>query len=138
MEINTNAILLTIASVFVLAASSALAHEHSVNVCSSVRQNICAHLGFEKPLNSKSEGEFMAHVTIPRNPEIQNFKLDLWMDMGGGHGHGSAPVDIKDLGANRFEISNAWFVMPGTWLVRMDFDFEGSHYRLEIPVLIKD
>ncbi len=67
---------------------------------------------------------------------MQNLKLDLWMNMG-GHGHGSATVDITILEeAKHFEIKNAWFVMKGTWLARIDFDLNDEHYHIEIPVNI--
>lgn len=119
------------------ASALALAHEHSVSVCSATRADVCAHLGFEKPLNSSAEGKFMAHVMTPANQDIQDFKLDLFMDMGGGHGHGSAPVELKALGKNRFAVSNAWFVMQGEWLVRLDFEFDQAHHHIEIPIEIK-
>jgi len=121
-----------------LTAGTSFAHDHSTTVCSPTNKNVCAHLGLDKPLNSKEEGVFMAHVMTPNDTLVQNFKLDLWMDMGSGHGHGSSPVDMNDLGKNKFEISNAWFVMPGNWLVRMDFEFEGTHQHLQIPIVIKD
>lgn len=120
-----------------LTSTLALAHEHSVEVCSTTNKKVCAHLGFEKPLNTKEEGEFIAHVTTPNNALISYFKLDLWMEARNGRGHGSSPVEIKDSGKNIFKISNAWFTMPGTWLVRLEFDFEGRHERLQIPVQIQ-
>jgi hypothetical protein len=119
--------------------STALAddgHQHTPSVCSKDNASVCAHLGLPKTLNSHDEGRFMAHVETPQDAAVSNMKIDLWMDMGGGHGHSSSPVDIKDAGYNHFMVTNAWFVMEGTWLVRMDFDFEGAHYHLEVPVTV--
>lgn len=118
--------------------TQAQAHEHSETVCSSLRKDVCAHLGFEKPLAANVEAEFMAHVVTPGSQPISSFNLDLWMEMGGGHGHGSAPVEIHGGEKNLFKITNAWFVMMGQWMVRMDFDFEGAHHHIEIPVQIKN
>jgi hypothetical protein len=120
--------------------SNSQAHEegvgHTPNYCSVENKNVCAHLKFLNVLNTKDEGKLIAHILTPSNEPIQNFKLDLWMNMG-GHGHGSSPVDIAPLAeANHFSVANAWFVMKGTWLVRIDFDSASEHYHIEIPVSI--
>lgn len=122
----------------------AMAHEgqehsggHTENVCSVDDAQVCAHLRFDSELNSTDEGKFVAHVLVPDNSQVNNFKLDLWMEMG-HHGHGSAPVEILAMDeVNHYAISNAWFVMMGQWLVRVDFDYNGKSYHLEIPVNIK-
>lgn len=110
------------------------AGDHTGEFCTDATEDICAHLHFLADVNSSTEGSFTAHVETPDNKPINNLKIDMWMDMGHGHGHGSAPVEIADAGANHFTVTNAWFVMPGTWLVRIDFDFNGVHQHIEIPV----
>jgi hypothetical protein len=104
-------------------------------VCADAAHLVCAQLQFLSVVNPSTEGRFIVKVTTPGNLLVQDFKLDLWMDMGNGHGHTSAPVDIQALPAvNQFQIGNAWFVMQGTWLVRMDFDVQGQPQHIEIPV----
>lgn len=91
-------------------------------------------MGLPQALNSRDEGRFIAHVETPAEALVTDLKVDLWMDMGGGHGHGSGPVTLKDGGSNHYAVTNAWFVMAGPWLVRLDFIFERRPYHLEIPV----
>lgn len=117
-------------------AQSPKAGDHTAEFCTDDTQNICAHLHFLADVNSSTEGSFIAHIETPDNQAINNLKIDMWMDMGHGHGHGSAPVEIADNGANHFTVTNAWFVMMGPWLVRIDFDFNGAHQHIEIPVYV--
>jgi len=133
-------------SFFILMLSTLLlslptfAHEHSEELCSSLNPAVCAHLGFLTPLNSTSEGEFMVHVTDPT--PVQNLEVELWMEMEGGHGHGSAPVEWKAVGSNRFHVTNVWFVMLGVWQVRVSFDRPSENgmqrHHLSFPVMIKE
>jgi len=124
---------------FAFFASAAFgAHEHTPDVCVEGAVKVCAHLGFEQKLNSSTEGQFKAHVMAANGAEVQNFKLDLWMEMGPGHGHGSSPVDVAPLARNMFKITNAWFVMPGEWQVRLFFTLDGQAYKIVIPVQIEE
>jgi hypothetical protein len=115
----------------VLAAQSPKAGDVSPTVCVEDNSS-CAAIQYSTDINSSAEGVFM--VTINAT-EVSNFKLDLWMQMG-HHGHGSAPVEIKQINPNTFEITNAWFVMPGKWNVRMDYTVQGEAKHLEIPVFV--
>ncbi|MGE5085302.1 MAG: FixH family protein [Bacillota bacterium] len=114
-------------------AAAPKAGENSANICNETA-TICAQLQYLTDINASNEGKFQVVVTTPQQESVQNFKLDLWMQMG-HHGHGSSPVEIAEVGPNQFTISNAWFVMPGQWNVRVDFDFQGEHQHLEIPVI---
>lgn len=115
--------------------SFAQAEEHSANVCASQNQNVCAHLGYHWGLPAtSSEGKFVFHAMTPNQSEISDLKIDLWMDMGNGHGHGSAPVALSKMGINKYVVSNAYFVMTGTWLVRADFKIGNDSFHLEFPV----
>lgn len=107
--------------------------DHTGEFCTDDSQTICAHLHFLADVNTTTEGSFIAHIETPDNQPINNFKIDMWMQMG-SHGHGSAPFEVADNGQNHYTITNAWFVMPGTWTVRIDFDFNGAHQHIEIPV----
>lgn len=123
----------------VLVGSVAFAHEHTPNVCvQGVQQKVCAHLGFEEKMNSSQEGKFKAHFMTAKGTEIQDLKIDLWMDMGPGHGHGSAPVTIAPAGKNMFNVTNAWFVMMGEWQVRMNFTLDGQAEQIIIPIQINE
>ncbi|HWU43478.1 MAG TPA: FixH family protein [Bdellovibrio sp.] len=110
------------------------AGDHTGEFCTDESESICAHLHFLADVNTSTEGSFTAHIETPENKTVDNLKVDLWMDMGHGHGHGGAPLEIADTGANRYKVTNAWFVMAGTWNVRIDFDFNGTHQHIEIPV----
>ncbi len=111
-------------------------HEHSIEVCSTQNQNVCAHLGFiAGPLNSHSEGQFVVHFLTPANSEISNLTVELWMNMG-DHSHGSAPVSITPLRPKIYKITEAYFVMDGEWQVQIRFDLNGAPQSIDIPVLI--
>lgn len=118
---------------FSSSAFAAKAGEVSTNLCNET-STVCAHLQYTTDINASAEGRFLVVLQTPEQQAVQNFKLDLWMQMG-HHGHGSSPVEISDLGHNQFAITNAWFVMPGQWMVRIDFDLQGEHQHLEIPVV---
>ncbi len=113
-------------------------HDHTENVCVQGNVKVCAHLKFLSKIDSSNEGQFMAHILAPGNQEVQNLKIDLWMDMGAGHGHGSAPVDVQSLGKNKFKVTNAWFVMMGQWLVRLNFTIGQDAYEIHIPVNVNE
>ena len=131
-------ILLSLFLVTVGMANQSQAEEHSENVCTSADQTICAHLGYHWGVpTSSTEAKFMFHVMTDLG-DISDLKIKLWMDMGNGHGHGSSPVEIKDLGQNKFLISKAYFVMAGPWLVRAQFTLNGHSYNLDIPVNIEN
>lgn len=129
------AIVAVMAALFVSVGAQAAGHHHTETVCSAQNANVCAHLGMHDLPTSKAEAKLIAHFFTPGNALVSNLKADLWMpDMG----HGSAPVEIKDAGNNHYIISKAQFVMPGAWLVRLDFDFEGAAHHIEIPVTISE
>ncbi|MFZ3230361.1 MAG: hypothetical protein WA160_09160 [Pseudobdellovibrio sp.] len=109
---------------------------HSQTVCAEINSTICAHLNFISSLDTSTEGEFIVHALIPNNIAINNLKVSLWMP---SMGHGSSPVDILPLDeTNYFKISNAWFVMTGDWIVRIEFESNGSVFEINIPVMIEN
>ena len=111
--------------------------DHTPNYCSAVQTNVCAHLGHMTALNTRDEVQFVAHVMTPNDQQISDLKIDLWMDMG-GHGHGSSPVTITQFGPNKYKVSEAYFVMTGTWLVRLTFNFNGQKQQINIPLQVQN
>lgn len=109
--------------------------DHSADVCSRVNPAVCAHVGHMTSFSSSDEVQFKAHVMTPQNQAISGFSLDLWMP---GMGHGSSPVQLKQLGPNLFQVTKAYFVMPGQWVIRMRFEFGGAAHLIEVPVNITD
>lgn len=113
---------------------------HSPNYCSSVLTKSCAHLKFEDYPTTTKEGEFIVHV-LPEHSStiIKEIKVSLWMDMGNGNGHGSAPVEVLETEElNHFFVQNAWFVMKGNWLVRISYLENKIEQKIEIPLTIKE
>ncbi|HPI40037.1 MAG TPA: FixH family protein [Pseudobdellovibrionaceae bacterium] len=111
-------------------------HEHSIEVCSAIDQTVCAHLGYKwGPLNTTSEGQFIVHAMTPNNSELSNLAVELWMEMG-DHGHGSSPVTLTKVRPNIYKVTEAYFVMEGEWLVKINFDLNGVNHTLEIPVQV--
>jgi len=111
---------------------------HTPNVCSPMNATVCAHLKFNSKISTQEEGRFIIHVLTLMNQPVQNLKADIWMEMM-GHSHGSAPLNIMPLAEdNHFEVTNAWFVMPGTWTVRIEFTLSNEDYKIEIPVNVTE
>lgn len=102
--------------------------------CAKNEKPSCIQLTQENPFTSQSEGEFDLQILEPN--EIFDLEVILWMDMGGGHGHGTGPVEIQNLGSNRFHIRNAWFVMKGQWFIKLRFTSADRLQEISIPVAI--
>jgi hypothetical protein len=49
-------------------------------------------------------------------------------------GHGSAPLDVKRIDVNKYQVKNAWFMMSGPWLVRLKFKDSVQSYEIDIPL----
>jgi uncharacterized membrane protein YcfT len=110
-------------------------HTHTENVCSAKNADLCSHLGLHNVLKTTEAGRFIVDIMTPDGSPATNLKVTLWMpDMG----HGSSPVAIKDVGNNHFLVTEAWFVMTGKWLVKLEFDFAGETHQIEIPVDIAE
>lgn len=129
------AILLNLNAVFAYEAGDQTTEpNHSATICSLKQITTCAHLMYLTPIDSSNEGQFIVHVTTVDGSIATELKADLWMQMG-SHGHGSAPLNITTLNEpNHFKVTNAWFVMPGTWLVRLEFKIGTEIHSIEIPV----
>lgn len=110
----------------------------SEEICTVGEVEVCAHLHFSSTPNSLSESSFRLHLKVPEDQSIENLNVDLWMNMEGSMGHGSAPVAIKKVSDNHFQISNAWFVMMGVWQVRINLMVNQQSYLISIPVTIKN
>ena len=131
--------LLTLSLLFSQTAFTSNQADHSENICSEKNASVCAHLKFLSSINTSDEGSFIVHVMTTNDSAISNLKVDLWMDMGSGHGHGSAPVNIATTDeVNHYLITNAWFVMPGTWFVRVSFDYNNEPISLNFPVQVQE
>lgn len=119
----------------VLVTFSAFADDHSANICSVKDQTVCGHIGHMTGMKSDSEAQFVAHLEIPGDIQVTDFTLKLWMpDMG----HGSSPVTLNQLGLNKYQVSQAFFIMTGAWEVRVTFNLEGVSHELHIPVEITE
>jgi hypothetical protein len=113
-------------------------NEHSVEVCSSVDTTVCAHIGHMKDLIPSKLGSFVVHVTGPL--EASNMTVLLWMP---SMGHGSSPVTVTQFDVNKYNITQAAFIMKGEWLVRLAFttgDVANENqlvHQIDIPLEIK-
>lgn len=111
--------------------------DETADFCAPTNPDVCAHIHFlSGALNTTTEGQLLLHVDkTPQDQVIQNLKVGLWMEMG-SKSHGSAPLAISpdSNGPNMFDISNAWFVMPGTWLVKASFTIGQESFEIDIPV----
>ncbi len=120
----------------VLVGMSAFASDdHSENVCSTVNQYVCGHIGHMTGMNSETEAQFVTHLEIPNEVQVTDLTVKLWMpDMG----HGSSPVTVTQFGVNKYKVTQAFFIMPGNWEVRVAFKLEGVAHALHIPVVIAE
>jgi hypothetical protein len=93
-------------------------------------------LGYNEEFATDKAYTFVWHMISADAKDIKDLKLDLWMDMGNGHGHGSAPLQWTQFGPGKFNVSNAYFLMQGAWQVRAQFSLRGQLHQLVIPVQI--
>lgn len=106
------------------------------DVCSSTTK-VCAFIQSELPFTSKSEGRFKLNFKDGTKNEINLVKIDLWMQMG-NHGHGSSPLKVASLGPSQYDITNAYFVMRGTWQIRMTYKQNDVQETLILPIQINE
>ncbi|UYL08511.1 FixH family protein [Bdellovibrio sp. SKB1291214] len=118
------------------APASPKAGELSPIVCSASIQDLCVQLLYKTDITSVDEGQFQVLVQGFDGAPLENFKVDLWMQMG-HHGHGSSPVEIIENANGVYLVTKAWFVMSGKWNVRIDFTLNGQAHHLEIPVYVQ-
>ncbi len=121
-----------IALLFISTTSFAYDGEHTADVCSSLNTQICAHLGHMENLESGKKGAFVAHVTGPA--EVTKMHIYLWMP---SMGHGSAPMTVTQIAANKYQVTEVRFVMSGAWTVNLEFEADGQLHRLAFPFEIK-
>lgn len=122
-----------------LSFSTALAAEdHTPAVCAE-QTNLCFHLGFHDKAVVGEAAKFMLHFLVDPTvgAEIRDVNVELWMDMGNGHGHGSSPVDLRQLDAVHYMVSNAYFVMEGEWTIKVSFTHNGKAYDLSVPYAVQ-
>lgn len=94
-------------------------------VCSQLNPNLCYMIWFQSFINTSEEGKFIIRIQGPQ-VSLNQIKVDLWMEMSTGHGHGSTPLIYTELMPNVFQVSNAHFVMPGEWKIRLHIT-DGTH-----------
>ena len=130
--------LASIMTVFSL-TTYAQSHDHSETICSTQFSDVCLHLGIHQKLNTTDAGMFMVHFLLDptQAANINNLTVELWMDMGNGHGHGSAPVKVTPNGPGKYLVTDAYFVMEGQWLVKVGFDYQGAHEVITVPVQVE-
>lgn len=120
-----------VALLFSLSAFADDGHTHTQNVCAAKNPAVCAHLGIYGTLNSTDAAKFIVDVMTPDGAAYTNLKVVLWMpDMG----HGSRPVTLQDMGHNHSLVTDAYFIMAGAWLVKLNFDYAGQNLDIDIPV----
>jgi hypothetical protein len=110
-------------------------HEHTGQFCSAKAPELCLHLGIPQHLNSSQEGKFMVHFLVEPSLEakIDLTSVVLWMD---SMGHGSAPTRFEKVGAGKYIVTNAWFIMPGTWSIKINFKVDGTEDQIIVPIEI--
>ncbi|MGE9744101.1 serine protease spb1 [Bdellovibrio bacteriovorus] len=100
---------------------------------------LCASVEFAQAPTESADSPFVLKVydhtstaSAPALVDPAQMKVDLWMNMG-HHGHGTSPVKIEKQEVGTFLISEAYFVMPGKWLIRVWINGEKS----EMTVVVK-
>lgn len=106
------------------------------NVCSQATK-VCVNYQTETSFTTGQEGRFQLFLTSTDQKEVSLVKADLWMQMG-QHGHGSSPLKITQLAPGQFDVTKAYFVMKGTWQIRVTYAQESQQETLIIPVTIRD
>lgn len=123
-----------ILTMVMLATGLAQAHDyHTPNYCDQETGKLCAHLGYDKLPQVGEEFKFVVDLMFPTSEleKVTNIQVELDMP---SMGHGSAPVQIKRKDARHFEVTEAYFPMPGQWVILVDVLMSGKKVRIEIPL----
>ncbi len=126
--------LLAIMVLLVAFGQSVFAAVTPEKVCSE-KTTVCASYETEIPFATKQEGRFKLVLESLDGKEVSLVKADLWMQMG-SHGHGSSPLKITPVAPQEFDVTKAFFVMKGQWLIRVTYLQEGFQETLVFPVMI--
>lgn len=113
-------------------------HSHTPPVCAADQEEVCLHLGIHGDLIANQEVKFMVHFLVANEvaAKLSDLTVELWMDMGEGHGHGSSPVTITEKAPGKYVVTDAYFLMAGEWQVKVGYNFEGQHHEIIVPVII--
>lgn len=117
-------------------SQNSLGQEMAQKVCSPNIQ-VCASYLTNSPFSTKGEGRFILSLKTNNEVPLELLKVDLWMQMG-NHGHGSAPLKVNQLAPGEFDVTNAYFVMKGKWLIRVTVKIGLITDTILIPVVIAD
>jgi hypothetical protein len=105
---------------------------------------LCAQLSWDQGPQSHGESAFTLSFSGLSaqgfsNGSLQdpttNFNVYLWMpDMG----HGSSPVEIRRSETGLYKVTRAYFIMPGTWEIRIQVGPANSPndeaaYKVKVP-----
>ena len=127
-------VLLTLIAFFSL---SAKAHEfHTPNYCSDQVKNFCAHVGYSAQPEVNKPFEFVVDLVAAPDAlaQVKSANVELFMpDMG----HGSSPVKVERLDVKHFQVSEAYFLMEGAWLVKVEVVTASGTILLDIPFEVK-
>ncbi|MNL39189.1 hypothetical protein D3C87_1614540 [compost metagenome] len=90
---------------------------------------ICGTINFLKDVKAYQDSPFQILFTdLNLNPvDHPPVFIDLWMSMGEHGGHGSAPVTTTKIQNGIYRAENVYFVMPGSWQVRVTVGHGSSH-----------
>ncbi|MFV8257882.1 serine protease spb1 [Bdellovibrio bacteriovorus] len=128
-----------LAAGLMLASVTASAQQSADCPLSFPGSELCATIEFAQAPNQNTDSPFILKVydqtstaSVPVLVDPAQLKVDLWMNMG-HHGHGTSPVKIEKQEVGTFLISEAYFVMPGKWLIRVWINNEKS----EMTVVVK-
>lgn len=103
--------------------------------CSKLDARVCANLQLSRAPSTQGDNPFVLSFQ-GTGADLQISRLDLWMEMGGGQGHGSSPVSMTSLGGGRYQIRNVYFVMTGRWWVRVSFVSNRRSHQISFPIQV--
>jgi hypothetical protein len=110
---------------YVNASDQATIASDSACPLSFPKENLCATLVWEAAPNSAAENKFtlsffdLAAGSAALGPFVnpaQTVFVFLWMPT---MGHGSSPLTLESTAAGVYNASRAYFIMPGSWQVRV-------------------
>jgi hypothetical protein len=113
---------------------------HTLGSCSLefAQSGLCASLTWDSTPSTEQENEFTLRfwdkangsAAGPYRDVADELTVQLWMP---SMGHGSSPVQIASQGTGVYAVSHAYFIMPGTWEVRVQL--KRNHQLLEQSVV---
>lgn len=124
---------------FAVSSSALGLEEHSENVCSTINEQICAHIGMHEVPVVGTPSNFMVHFLVEDAVAEQIKNVDVLQVFPGETEEDFIlnTLTFEQKNATHYMVKEAVFEKAGQWFIAVVFDYNGETDMIEIPLSIK-